>query len=408
MALERFKSCYCNDLEGSGFDFDLGRHDVRGTMKTNPLSATVAAVPLVVAILATPVDAAFQVRRVSSPGSIDSEAPIAVIASSPFDDSVGRLVDGANYFYAVFDAAGLSLPINVQRNPAAGCLRLSFDDGNPVSAPVSAAASSVSVAPSSIRADGVQAAVATIVPRDATGVPLGRGLALSVDGSLLWPGRLSGAVEDLGDGTYRARIVSSVPGTGRLDVNVEGTLLAVTPDLTYTAPDPNGSLRDLAILRLSDMTALGNRFAGLTAAAGSGTDQADALQHAWDDTADALGSIANGDPTRDDNVIKNDLDRVLRQLAPLLDEPGALDQADVRDLMNDLLDVARLLASHHLGLAEAGCGVCTGGAPRKVCDAAAALDEADAARGAVDVNWSAVVDAYARSVARSIQAEHGC
>jgi hypothetical protein len=203
-------------------------------------------------------------------------------------------------------------------------------------------------------------------------------------------------------------VVSDVPGAGRLDVAVEGIILATTKDLTFTALDPGGSLRDLAILRLSDMTAVGNRFAGLVAAAGSGTAQAAALQQAWADTSGALGSLANGDFWSDDNALKTDLDRALLQLSPLLDAPGALDPAGVRDLMNDLLDVARLIALYHLELAETGCGVCVNGAPLKVCDAAEALGAADAARSAYAPDWSGVVDGYARSVSWSIQARHGC
>jgi hypothetical protein len=376
-------------------------------VKTTPTRALLSALLATIAA-APPAHAAFQVRRVSNADAIGSTAPVATLVSSPFDDSAARLTDGSDYFYAVFDSAGQSLPIATQRNTVAGCLRLSFDDGNPASAPVSAASSAVSLAPSSVRADGLQTAIALIVPRDASGVSLGRGLVLGVDASLLWPGRLAGAIEDLGDGTYRARVVSNIPGAGLLEVTVEGIALAAAPTVTFTPLDPNGSLRDLAILQLMDINAAGSRFAALAAAAGTGTDQAAAVQKAWADASDVLDSLANGDLSRDDNLLKSGLDGVLLQLAPLLDAPGALDPADVRDLMNDLLDVARLIAAYHLDLAEGVCGVCSDGHPRKVCDAAEALATADAARSALSPDWSSIVDAYARSVTRSIQAEHGC
>jgi len=377
-------------------------------MRKHPAKRAIILLLLTSLAAASATQAAFQIRRVPSAPAIGAAVPVAVVSSSPFDDSAARLMDGSNYFYAVFDGAGTSVPIAIQRNTAAGCLRLSFDDGNPASAPVSASNSVLTLAPSSIRADGLQTAVALIVPKDASGMPLGRGLSISVNASLLWPGRLAGTVDDLGDGTYRVHIVSNIPGAGLLDVSVEGIPLTATPTVTFTPLDPNGSLRDLAILRLSSMTSVGNRFSALATAAGSGTTQASAVQQAWSDASKALGTLANGDSSRDDNVLKTDLDAVLRQLVPLFDAPGALDPADVRDLMDDLLDVARLVALYHLDLAERGCGVCSSGSPRKVCDAADTLAAADAARAAIRPDWSAIVDAYARSVERSIQAEHGC
>lgn len=366
---------------------------------------------LAVAVLGTAAqaaNAAFTVRRTTSPATVDLSAPVATVQSSPYDDAPARLADGENYYYAVLDAAGRSVPVAALRNGALGCLRLSFDDGNPASAPVSATQSSLTVAPSSVRADGLQAAIATIVPRDGNGVLLGRGLTVTVDASLLWPGRLDAPVEDLGDGSYRARIVSDVPGRGMVDVAVEGVSLFATPTLDFTPLDPEGSLRDLAILRLRDMTAAGSRFADLLAAAGSGSAQAEGIQDAWTDASQALQTLANGDTSHDDNVLKSGLDEALKSLAPLLDRPGALDPADVQDLMNDLLDTARLVAAYHLDLAARGCGACAGGSPRKVCEAGDALDAADALRESVRANWSDIVDGYARSVALSLQAEHGC
>src|SRR5580765_499882 len=187
-----------------------------------PRAAVVIAASLVAASTVTVRAATFRIQRVQDAAQVATAPPVAIVTSSPFDDAPTRLSDGTDYFYEVTDQSGHALTIAVQRNPILGGVRVSFDDGDPASAHVAAAASSVAVAPSSIRADGVQAAVALIVPRDLQGVPLGRGLAVSVDAAVLWPGHLSGAVEDVGDGSYRARILSSIPGSGRLDVTVEG------------------------------------------------------------------------------------------------------------------------------------------------------------------------------------------
>jgi hypothetical protein len=178
-----------------------------------------------------------------------------------------------------------------------------------------------------------------------------------------------------------------------VDVTVEGIALALTPEVTYTAPDPNGSLRDLAILQLRDLIE-GGRFSSL------GDSGEEALAFAQR----ALDNLANGDLLRDDNVLKTDLDAVLKELEPLAeaDPTGAY-----RDLMDDILGIARLIAVYHLDLAEAARGACDGNVPFKVCAAATVLDEADAARAEVNPEWGAVVDGYARSVEWSIQAQHG-
>jgi DNA-binding IclR family transcriptional regulator len=120
-------------------------------------------------------------------------------------------------------------------------------------------------------------------------------------------------------------------------------------------------------------------------------------------------ALVNDVPPHDDNVLKTDLDAVLSQLATVLASPGALNALDVRDAMDDLLGVARLIAEWHVEQATLACGVCDGsGNPMKVCDAIAAIAQADAMRAAISPNWSATVDEYAWAVERSLQAVHAC
>lgn len=157
------------------------------------------------------------------------------------------------------------------------------------------------------------------------------------------------------------------------------------------------------------MTGAGGPLAALAVGAGPGTPQAEALAAATARSNEALATLANDDPARDDNVLKTDLDAVLSLLAGVLASPGALDPQDVRDTMGDLLGVARLIAEWHVVLATADRGVCDGsGNPNKVCDAIAALEAADAMRAAIDPDWSAIVDEYARAVEWALQAHHTC
>ena len=107
--------------------------------------------------------------------------------------------------------------------------------------------------------------------------------------------------------------------------------------------------------------------------------------------------------------MKTDLNAVFSLLAVVEASPGALDPMDVRDAMDDLLGVARLIAQWHVDRAVAACGVCDGaGTPARVCEAIAALANADAMRAAISPDWSAVMDEYARAVEWALQALSSC
>jgi len=124
----------------------------------------------------------FQVHREIEGASLDpGSASVAVVTTAPFDESALRSHDASNYFYAVYDASGERLDISVQSLSGTGVIRIGFDDGDPGSAPVSASVSTVGAAPASIPANGVSIATITIVPRDADGQLLGRGLAVAID-----------------------------------------------------------------------------------------------------------------------------------------------------------------------------------------------------------------------------------
>ncbi len=351
----------------------------------------------------------FQVRRATSGQGVAGAAPCATITTSPYDSDLASMLAATSYYYGVYDTAGNALQISVIRNTVTNTLRISFNDGNAASAPVSASTSSVAVAPATINADGLQAAVITIVPRDANGVLLGTGLSITIDSSLLWPAHLTGAITDLGDGSYRAAAVASVAGTGTVRVVVEAVSLQPLPTITATAVDPSASLRDQAIAQLQSLIGSGGPLASLEDGAGANSPQADAIAEAIARANAALLTLANDDPSRDDNVLKTDFDAILGMLEGVLETPGVLSPAQVRDAMDDFAGIARMIAQWHVDRASAACGVCdASGNPQKVCDAIDAMDAADAMRASVNPDWGAVVDGYARAVELALQAYHNC
>jgi len=164
-------------------------------------------------------------------------APIyATVSLAPWEDLTGSLTDGFDYYYHVEHAGGLPLLLSAHAHDPMDAVRLGVNDGDPVSAPVDALTSTVSVSPATIPADGITAATVTFVPMDASGVRLGSGLELDVDLGLLLPGTLAGPVQDQGDGTYSFLVVSSTVGGGTVSVTVEGVMLNDSPTVTYQAP----------------------------------------------------------------------------------------------------------------------------------------------------------------------------
>jgi hypothetical protein len=153
----------------------------------------------------------------------------------------------------------------------------------------------------------------------------------------------------------------------------------------------------------------GGPLSSLQSSAGTSTPQGAAITAAIARANRALETLANGDPTRDDNVLKADFDAILDALQDVLNAPGGLAGLDVRDAMDDLLGVARLIAQWHVDNATSACGYCSdAGDPRKVCQAVATLAQADAMRAAVNPDWRAVVDQYSWAVERALQALQHC
>jgi hypothetical protein len=377
--------------------------------KTNTIRAAALAALVATPFASVPAAGPFQVRRSSVAQEVSTAPPIATVATSPYDEDVVSTFSVSDFYYEVYDASGVALAISVQLNPVTQVIRIGFDDGNPASAPVSASASSLAVVPSTILADGLQSATITVVPRDADGVRLGTGLSISLDASLLWPAQLSGPIVDLGDGSYEAHAVAIVPGTGTVRAVVEGVGLSAQPTIVATPLDPSGSLRDLAISMLAGLAGPAGPLSTLQAEAGEGSPQAQDLAEAIARANAALATLVEGDTSKDENVLKIDFDAILTLVEGVMESPGSLDPQDVRDVMDDLIGIARLIVQWHIDRASDACGVCDGSVnTMKVCYAVSALDEGDALREAVDPDWGKIVDVYAQAVEWALQAFHGC
>ena len=347
------------------------------------------------------------VHRTNDAATVKGSMPVAVAVQSPYDDAPGILDDGQMYVYYVEDDAGTPVLISAHKNLPLNTVRISFDDEDPLSAPVDAMFSTVTVAPAVIPADGNSTVLVTIIPRDALGVPLGTGLSVSLEGSALWPGSLFGPVTDQGDGTYTARILSSVPGQGEVWAVVEGIALTTEPSVIYESTGGPLSLRDEAVLQTDSIVVPGGPVDQLVEGLDPAVDPgADKVLKARQKIVEALAEFDKNDPKKDDDALKRKLKPAVHELELALANPGDVDPQALLNLIEDLLEISRKLALHYINAAVDACGPCTGGG--NLCKAEQSLAEGDAEWASPSPDYEKVVDKYAKAVEAAVRATGEC
>lgn len=174
---------------------------------------------------------AFVLRRGTDPATVAASEPYRMIGDSPFDDDEGTLTDG-NFYYYTLTRNDVPVAISVHPNTVLDAVRLGFNDGNALNAPVDHDRSTITVVPEELPGD-VMAARVTVFPRDANGTGIGTGCAIAIDAGALYPGTLDGPITDLGNGAYTFLVVPSAPGSALIVVTVEGTLLDDQPMVEF-------------------------------------------------------------------------------------------------------------------------------------------------------------------------------
>jgi hypothetical protein len=316
-------------------------------------------------VLPTAAASPYSIKRTTASVSVRDSVPVAVVSSGPFDDAPGVLSDGLPRCYVATDGNGDPVWISVNKNSPLETVRIGFDDEDPWSAPVDPTLSTVAAAPSSVPADGVSEIAVTIVPRDADGVPLGTGLAVSVDTSALWPAFLVGTLSDNGDGSYTVRVASSIPGASEVWTLVEGVALDSEPTLTFEDTG-EWDLREQAILRLEDLDAPGGLFDQLLDGLDPDQHAAKHLEKSREFVVKALDELY---VWNDVVAVGDKLKKAADEMEKFLEQPGGLDPDAIQRLVDHLVDAARMLAVYHIAEAEATCGVCGQGGPNGVCEA---------------------------------------
>ena len=354
----------------------------------------------------TPAAGPYAIRTSEDPAGVETAPPLAVVATSPFDGATGILSDGLDHYYVVTDGAGLAVDISVDKNPALDTLRISFNDDNPLSAPVHPGMSTVTVAPATIDADGVSQAIVTIIPRDAAGVALGTGLALELDTASLWPGRVTGIVSDQINGSYVVSIVSAFPGSGYVQVTVEGIALADTPTITYEEVLLPGNLLEWAIRLLQDLTVEGGEYDQLLAES-EGSVAGD-LDAALNHTLDALTGLLNPDAGVHDEAVDLDLKRAVGEMMHVLASVDAETTGEVISLVNSLLEAGRNVAMYYILLSGESCGTCTETGGLDICKSEATLAQGDQAWQETPPNYMLAITKYGLAISQAVTAGEVC
>jgi hypothetical protein len=362
---------------------------------------------LLVTLLAHPA-AAGQFAIHSGPNALSAHesSPQAVVFISPYDDAV--LNDGIDHYYLVRDEAELQVSISVHKSDPHGAVRIAFDDGDRFAAAVDPSLSSVSLSPASLPADGVSMSQIVIIPRDASGVPLGAGLDIEIDTDALSPGFVCGPLLDMGDGSYLLQVASALPGSGRVWVSVEGIALDDEPALTFEYVGGASDLRELAELNLDGVSAAGGAFDNALEGIEPDDPGAEKVREAWDEALEGLAVLNEDDHGFDNDVVDNYLKSAIRELFSALDDPGNVSPEAIRDLIDELLDIARALAQFHFNRAVDSCGFCDPDEGGEICDAEDALVAGDAERTSADPDYEEAANQYGKTVDKALDALSVC
>jgi hypothetical protein len=346
------------------------------------------------------------VHRSGDASLVRNALPLAIVSTSPFDDTPGLLSDGQLHFYVATDDGAQPVWISLHKNTGLDTVRISFDDEDPWSAPIDPSLSSVELSATTIPADGYTVVYVTVVPRDATGVELGRGLDVRADGSALWPGSVVGSVTDEGDGSYTVQILSATPGQGEVWITVEGVALDDTPTLVYEGVGGPYDLREMAKVQIDALTEAGGAFDQLVDGLDPDDAQVEMVAEALETALDALGELNLDDYERDDGALGDALAAAVGSLEDALDEAGPVDPTAIQNLIDDLVEAARMVAVFHMNAAESSCGACTTG--DKLCDAEAALEKGDDQRDSSTPDYAKTVDWYAKATDKARDALANC
>jgi hypothetical protein len=167
--------------------------------------------------------------------------------------------------------------------------------------------------------------------------------------------------------------------------------------------------RELAAAELDTASDDGGAFDEMTAGLDPEEDPgADKVAEAREQVEEAVTILEDPDTSNDEDALSNFLKGAVGELMAALDDPGEVDPALIAETLDLLVEMARMVAVHHLEAAWANCGVCFGDDPAKVCEAEEALQEGDDERLESEPDLESVVGYYATSVDKALESLDEC
>jgi hypothetical protein len=348
----------------------------------------------------------FSIHRAADAPSTDGASALAVVTISPFDDVV--LADGLDHYYLVRDESEQPIQISVHKNAPQGAVRIGFDDESGLAAPVDPSESSVTASPAILPADGVSMSQIVIIPRDTNGVPLGSGLDIQVDTDALEPGFPCGPLTDMGDGTYVLHVASALAGMAEVWISVEGVPIDDEPTVTFEYAGGATDLRDLAKQNLDGVSDISGAFEEALAGVDPGDPGAVKVQEAWDEAIAGLDVLNEDNYSLDNDAVDNYLKSAIGELVSALDDPGDVDPDAILGLIDDLLDIGRMVAQFHLNRAVDSCGQCDPDEGGELCDAEQAISDGDAERASGDPDYEEAANQYGTAIDKALDAYDDC
>jgi hypothetical protein len=203
-------------------------------------------------------------------------------------------------------------------------------------------------------------------------------------------------------------VASIVAGSGQVWIDVEGIALYDEPTVIFEYAGGPADMRELAEYDLAVATGSGGSFEEALAGIDPSDPGAEKVQEAWDEALAGLEILYEDDYDLDNDVLDNYIKSAIGELLAALDDPGEVDPEAIQGLIDELLDIGRILAQFHYNRAVDSCGACDPDEGGEICDAEQALADGDAERTSSDPDFEQAANYYGSAVDKAVDAYDDC
>jgi hypothetical protein len=180
------------------------------------------------------------------------------------------------------------------------------------------------------------------------------------------------------------------------------------PTITFEQAGGATDLRELAKQNLDGVSSISGAFEEALAGIDPDDPGAEKVSEAWEETLEGLEILNEDNYDSDNDVVDNFLKSAIGGLVSALDDPGEVDPWGILGLIDDLLDIGRLVAQFHFNRAVDSCGACDPDEGGELCDAERALAEGDSERASANPDYEEASNLYGATIDKAIDARVDC